>query len=190
MIPVPQQGGRAGPAPLLWAPLRPCGRGRRGQRPRPELWGLSMALPCPGSAAAGHRAQGTQEQLPDGSRRHSILNGHCPVARLVRQNAAICLPAPTNPLRSPDTHKQTLFPSNLQSRKASASGMTPGMKPGLSGVLLDAQESENRSGCQFIYALLFLFLWVLMISWFGFRGSDEWWGYNSSSPKMQNIGQN
>lgn len=102
--------------------------------------------------------KGAQEQLPDGSKRHRVLNGHCPVGRLAWQNAAICLPAPTNPLHSPDTHIQTIFPRNPQSRKASAFGLTPGMKPGLSGALLYAQESENRSCCQFLYALLFLFL--------------------------------
>lgn len=79
---------------------------------------------------------GTQEQLPDGSQRRRLLNGHRPVGRLVWQNAAICLPAPTNPLRSPYTHIQTLFPGKPQGRKASAFELGLLMKPGLSGVLL------------------------------------------------------
>lgn len=54
--------------------------------------------------------QGTQQRLTDGSER--LLNGHGPVGRLVRQNAAVGLPAQTNPLRSPDTRTQTLFTSN------------------------------------------------------------------------------
>lgn len=97
--------------------------------------------------------QGTQQQLPDGS--EWLLNGHSPVGRLVWQSATICLPAPTNPLHSPDTHTQTLFTSNTQGRKASVFGLASLRKPGLSGVLLCAQEFEEISLLSLFFTVIF-----------------------------------
>lgn len=111
-------------------------RRRRGT----EGWAPLASLPeaagrrCEGSARLSHAPprlvrtggpEGTQDQLPDGSERCGLLHGHRPVGRSVWQNAAICLPALTNPLRSPDTHIQTLFPSSPQGRKASVFGLAP-----------------------------------------------------------------
>lgn len=152
--------------------------------------GLGAALPRSASAGADGRDRGHQEQLPDGSERRQLLRGHRPVGRSVWQNAAICLPALTNPLHSPDTHIQTLFPSSPQGRKASVFGLAPLMKSGIAGVLLYTQESENRLTCRHsIYTLLFPYLWALLIPWLGFRDSDAGVRTHSPSPKMQKIGQ-
>lgn len=96
--------------------------------------------------------------------------------------AAKCLPAPANPLLSPATHTQTLIPTACRAGKH---------------LPLDGSWSQTWSPwglavctgvwncCQFIYAVHFLFLIVLMISWFGFRDRDEWWEHIHLLPKCK-----
>lgn len=101
--------------------------------------------------------------------------------------AAICLPAPANPLLSPDTHTQTLVPSSLQSRKTSAFGRL------LEWNLVSLVFCCMHRSLKLLSIYLCCSLSVLvspddLLIWL----QRLWWVVrtHSPSPKMQSIGQN